>query len=1286
MKKFIITLLMLMLCVSTALFTASCSEDQESSSAPESIVESNTESVIESESETESEIVDEQSFIEFKTLTVDGLTVYGKVSNETTTFSFINEIRTDKNCKYEVSLDIYGVQLVISKTIALNVGDNVVYVIEFKNDEPINLYTVTIRRRPLYRVTFNTDGGSAVATQYVEEDFLATQPTTEKVGYDFVFWNYNFNEPITRDTAIVASWSAHTDTKYTVNYYLQNLDDDEYTLHETVELTGTTDTTATAEIKGYPHFTYNASKSTVSGNINGDGSQVLSVYYTRDSYTISTTRNNAKAGTITSGGTYRFDKQITLIATTNAGHIWLGWYDGETLACETEEFTFKAEKDVTYTATWSANTDTKYTVNYYLQNLDDNNYTLHETVELKGETDTTATAEIKGYPHFTYDASKSTVSGNINGDGSRILSVYYTRDRYNIIANANNTKAGTSTNINGAYKFGKEVALTATTNAGYTWLGWYDGETCVCETEDFTFNVEKYVTYTAKWSAHTDTKYTANYYLQNLDDDEYTLRETVELTGTTDTTATAEIKTFEHFTYNRNKSTVSGNINGDGSRILSVYYTRNTYTLSINNSSFGSITNAGNYKYGTAITTKATPHLGYTFGWYSGEELLSTDDTYTFTVDKDVIAKFEIKPEMSKFNFMSTATTFLITGLKNKTVTEIIVPDYVTSIGEEAFRDCDSLTSVVIGDGVTSIGDRAFCGCFKLVEVVNKSTHFTVTKGSTDYGYLGCYALAVYNSGSGITESQLLNDNGYIIYTDGAEKILVGYNGVETDLVLPSYITEINRYAFSNCDSLTSVEIPDSVISIGDYAFQYCDSLTSVVIPDSVTSIDDRAFECCFKLVEVINKSTHFTVTKGSENYGYLGYYALAVYNSGSGITESQLLNDNGYIIYTDGAEKILVGYNGAETDLVLPSYITKIYQYAFYDCDSLTSITIPDSVTSIGDYAFRYCFKLVEVVNKSTHFTVTKGSENYGYLGYYALAVYNSGSGITESQLLNDNGYIIYTDGAEKILVGYNGAETDLVLPSYITKINRYAFYDCNSLTSVVIGNGVTSIGDRAFYSCRSLTSVVIGDGVTSIGDYAFHYCDSLTSIVIGDGVTSIGNRAFRDCDSLTSVVIPDNVTTIGEEAFSGCGGLTSVVIGDGVTSIGDYAFYDCDSLTSVVIGDSVTSIGYMAFYDCDSLTSVVIPDSVTSIGDWAFYECRSLTSVVIGNGVTSIGDGAFLSCDSLTSVYYKGTASEWSGISIGSANTYLTNATRYYYSEAEPTASGNYWHYDEDGNVAHW
>ena len=461
----------------------------------------------------------------------------------------------------------------------------------------------------------------------------------------------------------------------------------------------------------------------------------------------------------------------------------------------------------------------------------------------------------------------------------------------------------------------------------------------------------------------------------------------------------------------------------------------------------------------------------------------------------------------------------------------------------------------------------------------------------------------------------IVNENGYTIRIDGAENILVGYTGPETDLVLPYYITKIKQFAF-RADRLTSVVIPDSVTSIDDYTFYDCKSLTSVVIGDSVTSIGAEAFYDCYKLVEVVNKSTHFTVKKGSCDYGRLGRYALAVYNSGDAYI-SKLSNDNGYIIYTDGAEKILVSYNGTETDLVLPSYITKINQYAFFRCDSLTSVVIPDSVTSIDDYtfqdcrsltsvvigdgvtsigakAFYDCYKLVEVVNKSTHFTVTKGSYTNGYVGDYALAVYNSGSGITESQLLNDNGYIICTDGVEKILVGYKGAGTDVVLPSYITKINQDAFAWCDSLTSVVIGDSVTSIDSAAFYNCNSLTSVVIGDSVTSIGHSAFGSCTSLTSVVIGDGVTNIGERAF--------------------------------------------------------------------------------------------YACGKLTSIVIGESVTSINDYAFFSCPSLTSVYYKGTSESWQNISLGNITGNLMTATRYYYSETKPTASGNYWHYDQNGNPVAW
>ena len=147
----------------------------------------------------------------------------------------------------------------------------------------------------------------------------------------------------------------------------------------------------------------------------------------------------------------------------------------------------------------------------------------------------------------------------------------------------------------------------------------------------------------------------------------------------------------------------------------------------------------------------------------------------------------------------------------------------------------------------------------------------------------------------------------------------------------------------------------------------------------------------------------------------------------------------------------------------------------------------------------------------------------------------------------------------------------------------------------------------------------------------------------------------------------------------------LTEFVIPDGVTEIKANTFKECTSLTSVVIPNSVTSIGEKAFYSCSNLTSVVIPDNVTSIGYDAFYHCDSLTNVVIGKSVTSIGYDAFLNCSSLTSVYYKGTAGKWAAISIDSWNDDLTNATRYDYSETEPTEEGNYWHY-VDGIPTAW
>lgn len=293
-----------------------------------------------------------------------------------------------------------------------------------------------------------------------------------------------------------------------------------------------------------------------------------------------------------------------------------------------------------------------------------------------------------------------------------------------------------------------------------------------------------------------------------------------------------------------------------------------------------------------------------------------------------------------------------------------------------------------------------------------------------------------------------------------------------------------------------------------------------------------------------------------------------------------------------------------------IPYGVTSIRNYAFEDCENLTSVTIPNSVTEIGYRAFAGCSGLTGVrISDLSAWCKIK------FHDWTANPLVNAGK-------LYLNGELV----------------TNITIPSDIFEVKDWAFRNCSNLTNVVIPDGVTSIGEGSFMDCCNLTSITIPDSVNSIGGYAFYGCKGLINTIIGSGITGIGRSAFNDCtgELIVNCNIPDEEYSVSGGIFSGSK-FTEITVGNSVTRIGDYAFDGCGSITKVTIGNNVISIGRGSFSHCNNLASLTIGNRVTSIGNSAFLYCGSLTRITIPRSVTSIGCAAFGGCHGFANIYCK-------------------------------------------------
>lgn len=245
--------------------------------------------------------------------------------------------------------------------------------------------------------------------------------------------------------------------------------------------------------------------------------------------------------------------------------------------------------------------------------------------------------------------------------------------------------------------------------------------------------------------------------------------------------------------------------------------------------------------------------------------------------------------------------------LNDELISDLVIPDNVTSIGRYAFYNCPSLTSVTIPNNVTTIGEKAFWNCANLASA-------TISNSVTSIGDEAFNKCNINEIHYGGTLQEWLEKEWKNNQISSKFSLYMG-GELFTNLTIPNNITSIKDYAFAGCRSLTSVTIPSNVTSIGVNAFIYCDDITSV-------HINDIAAWC--------------NITFGDADSNPLSFAKH---------------------LYVNDVEV---------TDLVIPNSVTEIKNYAFIECKSLNSVSIPNSVTSIGAYTFYDCsgFTSIEIPN----------------------------------------------------------------------------------------------------------------------------------------------------------------------------------------------------------------------------------------------------------------------------------------------------------------------------------
>ncbi len=547
-----------------------------------------------------------------------------------------------------------------------------------------------------------------------------------------------------------------------------------------------------------------------------------------------------------------------------------------------------------------------------------------------------------------------------------------------------------------------------------------------------------------------------------------------------------------------------------------------------------------------------------------------------------------------EFGWTSSIPAYVFSGCSS--LTEVVLPDSLTTIGTYAFNNCTGLTKIVIPASVTTIGSAAFSRCTGFTTAGPVGGEYDFEFGWTEtipsYAFQGCSKLTDINIPNGITHI------GSYAFA-GCTSLM--------DISIPENLVAMDNNVFDGCTGLNNIVLPESVQVIGSNAFNSCTALKRILIPENVTSMGKYAFNGCTALEEIIYNA------KAMEDTDSNNYFFANAGTSGSGITVTfgaEVTKIPAYLLWPSTSS----GYTPNIVRIVFEegSVCDSIGTYAFAYCKGLTEITLPEGLTTINSYSFNGCSGLTRITVPESVTTIKSGA-------------FNGCSGLVSAGPVG--GDYSYEFG-------------------WTESIPAYAFYDCKKMVSVVIPEKITSIGKSAFSGCTALEDIRFC--ATAMDDLASNNWifakagrdGSGITVTIAKNVTRIPTYLF--CPVASSSETPNIVQVIFEEE-SVC------------ESIGRQAFYYCSSLRKIVIPEYTTSIDYYTFYNCTNLVTVqieshTIAQEITSAASCGFL-CQYAETILIPEKVSTVGayivDNFIyeekMTCDGVRYTVYSKHAHSW-------------------------------------------